>query len=214
MLLIPKLLVLFSKANETEKEQKEEKTIALNQKDKAPYFIPFRDQSGFVKTTAEQFRLADVMRMRQEGLRREVDVASTVKATVNQGGFPKLQFAYNTQPTDYLFLIDEQSANSHQAALFKHLTLQLREQDVYIETFFYHSNFHHFWNRRNPDGLSLEGLRRRYSHFRLVILGDGHGLIDPFAKGEPALRKKDVNTLRMWKQRILLTPVPSHFLDL
>lgn len=208
---IPKMAVFFSKAGKTEpKKTKKEKSSQLSHADKAPYFIPFRNKSSFIKTTSEQFRLADVMRMRQEGLRREIDVNATVRSTVTRGGFPNLQFAFNTQPTDYLFLIDDQATNSHQAALFKHLTLQLREQDVFIEAFYYHTDFYHFWNRQNLDGLTLEGLRRRYPHFRLVILGDAHSLINPFAKGDPALHKNLANTLRQWKQRILLSPVPPN----
>ncbi|MEZ4988674.1 MAG: hypothetical protein R2795_27245 [Saprospiraceae bacterium] len=70
--------------------------------DKAPYFIPLRQQNGLITASRARQRLADALRLRQEGIRREVDVASSLKNTIEKGGFPTVQYKHLTQPTEYL----------------------------------------------------------------------------------------------------------------
>jgi len=177
-------------------------------RDRAPYFIPFRSQHGFVPVGREQLKLADALRLRQEGRRRQVDVPASVNATINQGGFPVLHFGFSTQPTEYLFLIDEQSAESHQARLFQHLVAVLRDQDVYVETFYYRDTPRRVWNAQHPGGLNLELLHRSHPQHRLMVLGDGHELLSPYGQGQPQLRESLAADLRRWPQRFLLTPLP------
>ncbi|RMF03138.1 MAG: PKD domain-containing protein, partial [Bacteroidetes bacterium] len=176
--------------------------------DRAPYFIPLRDQSDQIVVDPQQLRLADALRLRQEDLRKQIDVPATLQATIDKGGFPEVRFRYATRPSEYLFLVDEQSRASHLGQLFKHLVSLLREQDVHAETFYYRQHFTRFWNSYHPDGLSLEQLYNSYGEYRLVVLGDLHELIDPTAAGQPQLRVIAMNVLRGWSQRLLLTPVP------
>ncbi|MEM9822981.1 MAG: PKD domain-containing protein, partial [Bacteroidota bacterium] len=89
--------------------------------DRAPYFIPFRSKNGQIRSERDLFRFADVLRQRQEGLRKFVDVPRTIQRTINGGGFPQIALATQTQPSEYLFLIDEQSPHSHQSKLFEYL---------------------------------------------------------------------------------------------
>ena len=176
--------------------------------DKAPYYIPFRDRTLLIRPSQEPYRLADVLRQRQEGLRLEVDVPSSVKATIDKGGFPELKQRFNTQPTDYLFLVDEQSPASHQARLFQYLVTLLREQDVHLDVFFYKNEPGRVWNSEFPNGMTLEQVQRQYPVHRLVVLGEGHDMLDPFSTGRHQIRPSLFATLRTWKQRILLTPMP------
>ncbi|MEK7256980.1 MAG: hypothetical protein AAB316_19655, partial [Bacteroidota bacterium] len=185
--------------------------------DKAPYFIPFRSQEPFVRVGRELFRLGDVLRMRQEGLRRELDVPGSVAATVAEGGFPNLKTALSTVPTEYLFLVDEQAAGSHQAEVFKFLVNLFKQREVLCEVFFYKTEMHRFWNDQHPDGISAEQLQRQFGFHRLIVLGDGHGLLDPGAglRNAPGagnapqfLKPTAVDFLKHWKRRLLLTLVP------
>ncbi len=190
---------------------REEDAVATEKfraQDRAPYFIPFRSQHGFVPVGREQLKLADALRLRQEGRRRQVDVPASVNATIERGGFPVLHFGFSTQPTEYLFLIDEQSAESHQARLFQHLVAVLRDQDVYVETFYYRDTPRRVWNARHPGGLKLELLHRTHPQHRLMVLGDGHELLSPYAPGRPQLRESLAADLRRWPQRFLFTPLP------
>lgn len=176
--------------------------------DKAPYFIPFRSQEGHVRVERELYRLADVLRLRQEGLRKEFDVTASVQKTIAGGGFPRLFTRADTVPTEYLFLLDEQSQGSHQRRLFEFAVRFLREREVLGELFYFNSRLHSFWNQQHPQGISPLQLRRLYPHHRLIVLGDGHALLDPFASGKPALRAEAKDLFSPWKHRLLITPMP------
>lgn len=180
----------------------------LESTDRAPYFIPWRNQDGHIRPSREQYRLADALRLRQEGLVRLVDVPATVKATINKGGFPEFRFRYNTRPTDYLMLVDEQTHLSHQTRLFQYLASQLRSQDVHLDIFYYDTDFHRFWNHTYPTGVSLDVLHRLYPEHRLVVMGNAHALLDPYATERPRLRADYQTGFRPWRHRLLLTPLP------
>ncbi|MEZ4985099.1 MAG: PKD domain-containing protein, partial [Saprospiraceae bacterium] len=174
--------------------------------DKAPYFIPLRQQNGLITASRARQRLADALRLRQEGIRREVDVASSLKNTIEKGGFPTVQYKHLTQPTEYLCLIDQQCRNDHQARLFRFLTQSWHAQDVHIEVFYYSRHLTHCWNASFPKGMGLEQLKRQYSDHRLIVMGDAYDLIDPHALGLPNLRPSPANVLRQWRQRLLFSP--------
>ncbi len=176
--------------------------------DKAPYFIPLVDHNSLIQPSAASQRFADALRLRQEGLREVIDIPGSLRTTIDQGGFPALQFRFLTQPSEYLFLIDEQSRASHLGQLFKYMAELLRGQDVHLETFFYRRQLNRFWNNHHPEGLSLEMIYRLHPEHRLVVMGDLHELIDPYASGQPRLRPSYDALFRPWRQAFLLTPVP------
>lgn len=192
-----------------------EQTQGLPQQspDRPPYEIPFRPLNGLIRNFAGQFRLADALRRRQEGLRQEVDVPKTLDATIAGGGFPKLQFRSTTRPADYLFLVDEQNESSHQGRLLRHLVKVLHDQDVHAEVFYYRTEFFHFWNPQYPQGITLEQISRLCPEHRLVVFGDAHALLDPYGQGTQALRHEAVADFQRWKQRLLLSPRPPQSWD-
>jgi acyl carrier protein len=198
------------KAPEEEKKEKGkgETPEHFKSSDRAPYLIPYRSQNAFIQVDPELFKFADTMRSRQEGLRRSMDIPSSVKATIEGGGFPRLLEKRDTQPTEYLFLVDEQSLHSHQAKLFKYLIDFLKGKDILLETFYYNSDFNRFWNKYHPKGIDDVMLPRLYQHHRLVVMGNGHGLLDPFGQGNQQLRQSAQNWLKVWKERLLITPLP------
>lgn len=179
--------------------------------DKGPYFIPFRPQDGFVRMEPQFFRLADVFRQRQEGLRRNMDVPASVKKTIQEGGFPNLLRKADAVPTEYLFLIDEQSPSSHLSKLYSFLVDFLRKREVLGEVFYFKTEPIRFWNNQFPEGITPDQLHRLFPFHRLIVMGDGHGLFDPHQVGKsslPALRPDASAFFGMWKQRLLLTPIP------
>lgn len=181
--------------------------------DRPPYEIPFRPLNGLIRNLDGQFRLADALRRRQEGLRQEVDVPKTLDVTIAGGGFPKLQFRSTTRPVDYLFLVDEQNESSHQGRLLRHLVKVLHDQDVHAEVFYYRSEFFHFWSLQYPQGITLEQISRLCPEHRLVVFGDAHALLDPYGQGKQALRHEALADFQRWKQRLLLTPRPPQSWD-
>ncbi|WP_367391746.1 SUMF1/EgtB/PvdO family nonheme iron enzyme [Lewinella sp. LCG006] len=176
--------------------------------DKAPYFIPLRDQSAAITFSSVQLRFADALRLRQEGLRKELDMTKTLQATIDRGGFPDVRFRYATQPSEYLCLIDEQNRASHLGELFKYLARSLSAQDVNLEVYYYRKHLSQCWNAYFPKGRTLDQLQRAYPNHRLLVFGDLHELIDPHAAGQPRLRLGAAAVLRQWPLRLLFTPVP------
>jgi len=178
----------------------------LEVSDHAPYTIPFRSKADFIELSDDQFSMANTLRRRQQGLRKSIDVPATVRATIDGGGFPSIHYSYNTKPTDYLFFIDLQSADSHQARLFIYLMQILQDQDVHIEVMYYRNTFHKLWNRYFPEGLNLDQVHRLHPERRLIIFGDAYQLLE--TRGDNALNAMSMASFRKWESHILVTPVP------
>lgn len=192
----------------------EDKSAALKARfahaDQPPYEIPFRAQDELLRPGPELYRLARILRLRQEGVRQELDLPATIQQTIEGGGFPAVQFRRTTVPPNYLFLIDEQAPNSHQAQLYRYLLDFLKEQDVHVAAFWYNKLPDRFWNAHHPNGLRLEQLQRLYPHHRLLVLGNAHALLDPTAEDEHRVRPELSGTYRRWKSRLLLTPLSAN----
>jgi len=172
--------------------------------DKPPYYIPFREQKGAVRTQREQYRLADALRRRTETEDRVIDLPASLRATIRGGGYPALRYRFRTRPIEYLFLIDEQLPGYHLARLFRHLAETLRGQDVALDVAWYDPAFRTFRSPGLSGSLSLDALRRYYPEHRLVLLGAGHALLDDAPTLRPGLKA----ALSAWPRRLLLTPVP------
>jgi len=173
--------------------------------DKPPYYIPFRDPKGALRTAREQYRLADAMRLRQQTDDLVLDLQATLLATLDRGGFPTLRYRHRTRPAEYLFLVDEQMPGRHLARLFRHLAETLHGQDVHLDLVWCDAGLLHFRAPALPPGLSLDGLRRHFPQHRLVILGTAQALLDD---GAPQLRDGAKPALNGWPQRLLLSPRP------
>ena len=189
-------------AEKTTKELME--TYPVN--DQAPYYIPYLPQDEKISVPAEFYRMSEILRRREESERMSFDPNRSVKATIESGGFPSWRERAITNPTDYLFLVERESERDQQGRLFERLTTFFKKQDVPVAVYFHDGNFRSFWNDEQPDGVSLEYLNKQYLHHRLVLLGDGHRLINPYDTREPTLLNGTLNQLLRWKRRLLLTP--------
>ena len=195
------------KETEEEKERKQQVLAArFAAADRGPYEIPFPNRDALLLPDARLFDLATALRRRQEGLRTELDIPVTIRRTIEGGGFPVVSLKRTTLPPNYLFLIDEQAPHSHQAQLYRYLLDFLRGQDVHVVAFWYKKDPLRFWNEQYPKGLSLEQVHRLYPYYRLLVLGDGHAMLDPFAREGTALQPEYATIFRRWKNRLLLTP--------
>ena len=195
------------KETEEEKERKQQVLAArFAAADRGPYEIPFPNRDALLLPDARLFELATALRRRQEGLRTELDIPVTIRRTIEGGGFPVVSLKRTTLPPNYLFLIDEQAPHSHQAQLYRYLLEFLRGQDVHVVAFWYKKAPLRFWNEQYPKGVSLEQVHRLYPYYRLLVLGDGHAMLDPFAREGTALQPEYATIFRRWKNRLLLTP--------
>ena len=180
--------------------------------DRPPYLIPFRSREQYIRLPTELYRLADVLRIRQEGLRRELDVDTSLKRTINEGGFPNLVTKLSTLPTDYLVLIDKNGRDNHLTRLYDFLADFLREREVHAKVFYYDTKPIRFWNERHPKGLSRIQIWRMHQQHRLIVMGDLYAMLDSYSLRQNGvgslLKRQDQEFFSQWKYRILLTPQP------
>lgn len=178
-------------------------------KSRRPYFIPFLNLNQNILPNPSEKRLAESLRHRDVASRQVLDVPRTLQATIGQAGFPTPRFRYDQLASEYLLLVDRQSANSHQADLFRYLVDTLEEHEAYIRIFYFDSEFYRFWNEARPEGVDLDFLLHNYANYRLIVLGDGHALINMAGEQVAGIRSSYLEALQSWQQRILITPLPA-----
>ncbi|MEM7374488.1 MAG: WG repeat-containing protein [Bacteroidota bacterium] len=149
-------------------------------------------------------KVATHLRQRQESNQRILDLDGTIKETIEAGGYPNFRFQAGSRPSEYLVLIEQRSGGDHQARLFQNLMEQLSGQDVYVDQFFFRSNPQVVYKDGEETPIYLYDLKTKYPDHRLVIFGDGEGLIDPVS-GE---FQGSLFELLNWDDRAILTPVP------
>lgn len=192
-------------------EKTPEKTVANLEAeypihDVGPYFVPYLPQDAKITVPRDFFRMAEVMRRRELGARRYFDATASVKATVEAGGYPEWREKSDTRPAEYLFLVQRSNERNQQGQLFERLTAFLKRREAPAEVFFHSGSFDVFKNPEHPQGLNLAELKQHYPAHRLVLLGDGHGLVNPYNPEVPALFSAPVKLLCSWPRRLLLTP--------
>ena len=178
--------------------------IKYTPSDKPPITIPFPLQDDAITPEPEFLAFTDSLRERQEGEQYKLDIPATLRATIRRAGFAELRYKQTSKPAEYLFLIDEVSPDSQQFKLFEHMAKSLSKEDVIIKTFFYRSNPSVLWNKEFPDGLRIQELHRLYPDYRLVVIGNGHYLVDPVG-GQ--ISQHTYRLYELWQQRALLTSV-------
>jgi|GEM_PF-904250 len=188
-------------------EWRRRKLIAeLDRPDKPPYIwnIRIEGSDDIVLGDAYQHAL-QVMRRRTATDTLRLDVAHTIRATAEKGGMPAFRFRAQTQPVDYLLLLDRQNANNHRAQLFDAVFRALQAQELHIERFFYDSDIRVGFNEQHPEGLRLGDISQHYGQARLIVVGTGLQILSPLSG-----RLDDwTEVFKNWKDRALLTPRPE-----
>ena len=175
--------------------------------DSGPYHIPYRPNNHLIGGLAAFFRMAEVLSRREEDERRSFDATASINATIESGGFPSWRERALSSPPDYLVLVTRRDERDQQGRLFERLTSFLKNQDAPITVFFHDGSFRRFWNPDHPAGLPLHHLAQHFADHQLVLLGDGHGLLNPYDTRRPSLLAEVAPLLR-WRKRLLLTPSP------
>ncbi|MEM9259971.1 MAG: hypothetical protein AAGA62_10015, partial [Bacteroidota bacterium] len=191
------------------RREAENKPVVPAAPDAPPYGIPWVSQEALLPLEPSHLKLARGMRHRAgEGGRKHLDAKKTLRATIKAGGYPSPAFTLRRRAGEYVMLIDEVDAQSHQGRLFKRLAAELNRRDVYAEVFYYQKQLNRVWNAQTPHGLPLDEVARQFGGQRLLILGDAHELLDKRAEGRPELAPKVLSWLAAFPERLLLTPVP------
>ena len=149
------------------------------------------------------YAAARALRRRQAGDTEHLDLRQTLLATIRRGGLPRLIYRRGSRVPEYLILIDSAAPRDHQAAYFDHLADTLAREGLFIARYFYRGDPRVCWDGRTAH--TLADLRRLHPDHRLLLFGDGAGLLDPLT-GAPA---GWLPLLLEWRERALLTPLPS-----
>jgi len=188
------------------RDRRRRKLVAeLEQRTQPPYVWDIRfEQPAEIDFGDTMGLLLNQMRQRTDAEGRELDIAATVRATVQGGGMVDFRYRQHTRPPEYLLLIDEQSRHNHRARLFDQLYARFLAEEVIISRYFYHGDPRLCFNEEHPHGIRLQDLATRHPDTRLLVLGNGQGLISP-VNGQLA---RWGNLLTHWGDRALLSPVP------
>ena len=175
--------------------------------DRAPYYIPYRSPDSHISCPPDFFRMAELLRRREEGERSDIDIEGSIQATIEGGGYPVLRDKRDTRPGDYLLLIERGADLDQQTRLFGRLAAFFISQDAPVRVYFHDGSFHRFWNGDHPGGVTFAFLQKQYDNHRLVLIGSGHGLLD-HRQPELCLQQPLLAALQHWPQRLCLTPLP------
>ncbi|MBL7795035.1 MAG: thrombospondin type 3 repeat-containing protein [Saprospiraceae bacterium] len=176
--------------------------------DEGPYHIPYPAQEHKISVPRDFFRIAEVLHRREDSLRRSLDLPASVRATIDNAGFPVLRERPDSLPAAYLFLLERRDPRDQQGLLFARLAAFLRRRDVPAVFFEHDGHFDRLRNADHPEGLNLTELQRRYPGCRLVLVGNAHHLVQTPADQSPTLNARLVADFARWPRRLLLTPEP------
>jgi formylglycine-generating enzyme required for sulfatase activity len=173
---------------------------------KPPYVWPIRVETlglGLVKSETF-YRSARLLRRRMQSDTRVLDIDKTVAASIELAGFPVLRHKVLTRPPEYLMLIDLPAYRDHYSQLFDTIARALEKEGLYVTRYFYEKDPRVCFKEPGQSRVYLAQLQARYSDSRLIICGDGAGLLDP-ATGD---LDSWTGLFRAWQERAILTPLP------
>lgn len=181
------------------------KFFLLKEREKQPpYFWTVNTHIPDFKLYTEQkfYEATRKLRERESSDSQELDMDKTISDTVESGGFPQLNYQSRTRPPEYLVLIEKQHGQDHQAMLFDQLILELAQQDIFVNRYFYEQDPRLCWKKRYEDEIFLDELYRKFPDDRLIIIGNVDVFFDPLTDE----LSEWIAILRKWKQTAIITP--------
>lgn len=169
------------------------------------WFVRFDDAPLPWRSSGVLAPVAQALRTRRHGAIVQFDAAATIRETIRTIGHPQLQFKRLTEMPEYLVLIDRASPKDHQAELYSRLVAELTEEGVETTKFYFDGDPRECWHPSTSRSVELEQLASNADSTRLIIIGDGAGLVDPVSG---RLCEWAQTMLDDWPERAILTPVP------
>jgi hypothetical protein len=145
------------------------------------------------------------LRRRQISDFQRLDIARTVAATIQGRGYPLFRFRPDSRFPEYLLLIERTTTRDHQAALFTQLARALEREHVFVNRFFFENDPRLCWSNPSAPRYHLIELQKKFPEHKLLIFSSAEKMLDPLS-GELAAWTA---SLFEWRERAVLTPVPS-----
>ncbi|MBC8089634.1 MAG: hypothetical protein H7Z40_20415, partial [Phycisphaerae bacterium] len=159
--------------------------------------------------TRGPFGADEVRRVARETRRRQripsmaISVERSVAATVDSLGFPTLVFESNSRPPEYVVLIQRATPFDHEASLYEALIDRLDAEGAIVFRFNYAVDPRMSYAKDQREPIWLEDLFHTHPDARLLVIGNGQGLIDTGTG-------RSVDWISMfcgWEDRAFLTTV-------
>lgn len=148
------------------------------------------------------FGIARLMKGREVGDVRRLDVPRSILATIRALGDPVFEYRLDRRVTEYLFLVERRSERDH-LALYVHGMIQALERDgVLVEVFEHDGDPRYCWKPGSSVRVPTVDLHSRFPQHRLVIVGNAVALTNPVT-GEAL---DSIPRLFPWNYRAILTP--------
>ena len=150
--------------------------------------------------------LSDVARQLRERTRRlteTLDVKETIQTSLNNGGWLTPIYSYRKSVPEYLVLIDRAGYRDHQAKFVEKIVEELKQDDVYISTYFFDEDVQVCYSIDLPNmPKTLQAILNRYRHDRLVVVAAA----ERFYNSRTNQLSPWVQQLHSWETRAVLVP--------
>jgi len=112
--------------------------------------------------------------------RYSFDIDKTIQKTIHSGGMARPVYTPLHRHVEYLMLIDRYNLRDHQAQLHNNLYETLKENNIFVERFFFDNSPLVCRNYYHPGGIALTEILSLYEHAGLMIFTNGLQFIDTY----------------------------------
>ncbi len=112
--------------------------------------------------------------------RYSFDVDKTIQKTMHSGGMARPVYTPLHRHVEYLMLIDRYNLRDHQAQLHNNLYETLKENNIFVERFFFDNSPLVCRNHQHPGGIALTEILSLYEHAGLMLFTNGSQFIDTY----------------------------------
>ncbi|HYI11858.1 MAG TPA: hypothetical protein VEK57_22570 [Thermoanaerobaculia bacterium] len=147
-----------------------------------PFDWPVRDLHPTApRLFADQrfFAIARLMKGREVGEVRRLDVPRSILATIRALGDPVFEYKLDRRVTEYLFLVERRSERDHLAAYVHAMVEALARDGALVEVFEHDGDPRHCWKPGTSVRVVTADLHSRFPQHRLVIVGNVVALTNP-----------------------------------
>lgn len=146
--------------------------------------------------------IAQKFRRHQQFITTDLNVESSIDATVKKSGFFTPVLNTRKISPEYIVLIDRRNFTDHLATYIDTLIDRLAVNNVYFKRYYFDQDPRSCHRKEGGDSVSLKALYSQNPGHRLIIIADNRIFIDPISGGTVDW----VEHLDAWEEKIYLMP--------
>jgi formylglycine-generating enzyme required for sulfatase activity len=185
--------------------QSRRKVVAsLKSRTSGAYVLDRFVRSAEMASDPVMLRVVRQLRFTHESGRSDFDVRKTLHRAVRSAGFATPVFSSRRQHVEYLMLIDRHNDRDHRAHLHNSLYETLKENNIFVERFWFDNSPLICRNDHYPGGITIGELLSLFGHAVLLLFADGLQFIDTFRLELFPW----ASVFRHWPHRYFISSVP------